>query len=135
VTYLRPGSFTRKILNPLVARFTSKPTLAVRGRTSGEWRTAPVNIVELEGGRYLMAPRGETEWVRNLRVSGEGEIRGRRGTEHFRATEVPVSDRPRVIAAYRERWDSEVKRFFEQLPDAADHPVFRIETTDQEATP
>ncbi|HEY8218431.1 MAG TPA: deazaflavin-dependent nitroreductase, partial [Acidimicrobiia bacterium] len=64
MAYLKPGFVTRKIVNPLVHLITSKPTLAVRGRRSGEWRTVPVNVVELDGGRYLVAPRGECEWVR-----------------------------------------------------------------------
>jgi len=51
-------------------RFGGAPGLAVRGRTSGRWRTVPVNVLELEGQRYLVAPRGETQWARNLRATG-----------------------------------------------------------------
>jgi deazaflavin-dependent oxidoreductase (nitroreductase family) len=122
---------TRKIVNPLVHLITSKPTLAVRGRRSGEWRTVPVNVVELDGARYLVAPRGECEWVRNLRAAGTGELRRRHGTERFRATEVPPADRAPMIAAYRDRWDSEVKRFFAELPEPADHPVFSIASDEE----
>jgi deazaflavin-dependent oxidoreductase (nitroreductase family) len=131
MAYVKPGFVTRKIMNPLVSLFTSKPTLAVRGRRSGEWRTVPVNVVELDGSRYLVAPRGEAQWVRNLRAAGDGEIRRRRGTEHFRATEVDTAERAPIIAAYRERWNSEVKRLFDELPDPADHPVFRVTITDE----
>ena len=135
MTYLKPGFVTRKIVNPLARVVMGKSTLAVRGRRSGEWRTVPVNVVEHDGTQFLVAPRGECEWVRNLRVAREGEIRRRGGTERFRATEVPVADRAQIIAAYRERWDSEVKRFFAELPEPGDHPVFRITTTQEEATP
>ena len=131
MTYLKPDFVTRKIANPLVRLLNGKPTLAVRGRRSGEWQTVPVNVLDLDGSRYLVAVRGETEWVRNLRAAAGGEIRRRRQTEHFRATELPVAERPPVIAAYRARWDREVKKLFDQLPDSADHPVFRITSDDE----
>ena len=103
------------------------PTLAVRGRTSGEWRIVPVNVLELDGQRYLVAPRGDTQWVRNLRATGRGELRRRGSVEPFRAIEIPDNEKPRVIEAYLARWGYQVKGYFKALPDPADHPVFRIE--------
>lgn len=47
--------------------------------------------------------------------------------EPFRPTEMPDSEKPRVIEAYLARWGNQVKKQFETLPDPADHPVFRIE--------
>jgi len=125
--YLRPGPILSRLLNPLLMRLGLVPTLAVRGRRSGRWRTVPVNVLELDGARYLIAPRGETEWVRNLRAAGAGELRRRRRAEAFRAVEVPDEAKPRLIAAYRERWGYQVNAQFRALPDPADHPVFRIE--------
>jgi deazaflavin-dependent oxidoreductase (nitroreductase family) len=125
--YLRPGWITNRVVNPLLMRFGIVPTLAVRGRVSGEWRTVPVNVLELEGQRYLVAPRGDTEWVRNLRVAGQGELRRRGRVEAFRAAELPDSEKPRIIAVYLARWGSQVKRYFAALPKPEDHPVFRIE--------
>jgi len=101
-------------------------TLAVPGRKTGEWRTVPVNVLEHEGERYLVAPRGETEWARNLRAVGRGELRRRGRVEAFTAVEVPVDERPALISAYRARWDKEVRAMFKALPDPADHPVFRL---------
>jgi predicted secreted protein len=86
----------------------------------------PVNVLELGGARYLVAIRGETEWVRNLRAAGRGELRWRDRVDQFTAKEVPVDERAPIIAAYRENWEREVKKLFEQLPDPADHPVFRL---------
>ncbi len=110
--------------------------LAVRGRTSGEWRTVPVNLLEHEGVRYLVAPRGETHWVRNLRVSGSGELRLGRRREVFRATELADADKPAVLRAYLEKWAFEVNQFFQGVgadaPEAEirriapGYPVFRI---------
>src|SRR5262245_20764647 len=85
--YLKPGWLVNRVVNPLLMWLGAVPTLAVRGRTSGEWRTVPVNVVELEGHRYLVAPRGDTQWVRNLRANGGGELRRRGRVEPFRATE------------------------------------------------
>lgn len=124
--YLKPGWLTSRVLNPLLMRVGMIPTLAVRGRTSGEWRTVPVNVLELDGQRYLVAPRGETQWVRNLRATGRGELRWRGRVEPFRAIEIPDNEKPRVIEAYLARWGYQVKGYFKALPDPADHPVFRI---------
>ena len=126
--YRRPSWFFRHIANPLWTALGFATTLAVPGRTTGEWRTVAIHVLELDGARYLVAPRGDTEWVRNLRASGTGEIRRRGSREPFHATDVPVEQRPPIIAAYRERWDREVFVHFKALPDAADHPVFRIES-------
>jgi deazaflavin-dependent oxidoreductase (nitroreductase family) len=126
--YLRPGLFI-KIANRFVTLFGVATTLAIRGRTSGEWRTTPVNVLEYQGSRYLVSPRGETQWVRNLRAAGEGELRRRGKTEPFAvAEEVPVERRPPLIDAYLAKWGNQVKSYFAELPDPADHPVFRIET-------
>src|SRR5438105_2319451 len=127
MAFLRPGVFVRRFINPLLMTLGVTPTLAVRGRKSGEWRVAPVNVLEHEGERYLVAPRGEAQWVRNIRAAGGGELRRRGKTERFRAREVPVEERQPLIDAYRARWGKQVRKLFEELPDPADHPVFRIE--------
>lgn len=125
--YLKPGFFVAGMLNPLLMKLGLVPTLAVRGRKTGEWRTVPVNVLELNGTRYLVAPRGDTQWARNLRVNPRGELRTRRGAEPFAAVELPDAERPPIIDAYLERWGSQVKSQFRKLPDPADHPVFRLE--------
>lgn len=141
--YVQPGWFTRHIFNPFVAMLTragisvwGSRELRVRGRTSGEWRAVPVNLLTHEEQRYLVAPRGHTQWVRNLRVANEGELRVGRRTEVFHATEVADADKPEILRAYLKRWKAEVGVFFDGVsaksPDeelrriAPDHPVFRI---------
>src|SRR5215467_365085 len=90
--YIEPRR-TDRIFNNLVARLTrlgisvwGSRVLYVRGRTSGEWRTTPVNLLTVDGVQYLVAPRGLTQWVRNLRVAGTGELRVGKRTEAFSAT-------------------------------------------------
>jgi deazaflavin-dependent oxidoreductase (nitroreductase family) len=110
--------------------------LAVRGRKSGEWRTTPVNLLILDGERYLVAPRGHTQWVRNMRAVGGGELRLGKKVEPFTATEVADADKSAVLRAYMKKWAWEVGFFFgdvkadspeEELQRIAPgFPVFRI---------
>ena len=111
--------------------------LAVRGRRSGEWRTVPVNLLTHDGVRYLVAPRGHTQWVRNLRAAGGvGELRLGRRAEAFVADEVADADKPEILRAYLRRWKFEVGVFFEGVDHTASdetllaiapgYPVFRL---------
>jgi hypothetical protein len=142
--YNRPGWFDLKIQNPAIAAMTrvgisvwGSRVLRVRGRTSGEWRTAPVNLLTYEGRRYLVAPRGQTQWVRNLRVAGSGELLLGKRIEQFRAVEMGEAEKVPILRAYLKRWKAEVGRFFRGVsadsPEeslrriAPDHPVFRVE--------
>jgi len=114
--------------------------LAVRGRTSGEWRTTVVNLLTVGEHRYLVAPRGTTQWVRNLRAAGAGELRVGRRTEGFAAGELADDDKLVVLRAYLARWGWEVGRFFEGVTKhatddelraiAADFPVFEVRSLD-----
>ena len=125
--YLKPNWILSRVANPIIMRLGVATTLAVRGRKTGSWRTVPVNVLEVDGHRYLVAPRGETEWVRNLRAAGGGELRRRGSVEPFRAVEVPATEKPRLIELYRQRWGKQTAGQFAALPYPADHPVFRIE--------
>jgi deazaflavin-dependent oxidoreductase (nitroreductase family) len=110
--------------------------LEVRGRKSGEWRQTPVNLLAFEGDRYLVAPRGHTQWVRNMRAAGSGRLVLGRRVEEFSATELPDEEKPPLLRAYLKKWKWEVGQFFggvgPDAPDeelrriAPDHPVFRI---------
>nr|WP_042365464.1 nitroreductase family deazaflavin-dependent oxidoreductase [Streptacidiphilus neutrinimicus] len=130
---------TNKIMTWLTYRGVSilgSRILAVRGRKSGEWRTTPVNLLIIDGERYLVAPRGHTQWVRNMRAVGGGELRLGKKVEPFRATELDDADKPAVLRAYMKKWAWEVGYFFgdvnadspeEELQRIAPgFPVFRI---------
>lgn len=86
----------------------------------------PVIPVEVGPDRYLVSPYGESDWVRNLRAAGTGTLRRKGNAEVFQATEVPVEERPAIIAQYRELAGSVVGPCFTKLPDVSDHPVFHI---------
>jgi deazaflavin-dependent oxidoreductase (nitroreductase family) len=142
--FQEPGWFTRNIVNPILnlamrlgLSLAGSRILEVKGRKSGEWRRTPVNLLVFEGERYLVAPRGETQWVRNMRVSGGGRLVLGRRTEQFAATELPNEQRPALLRAYLKKWKWEVNQFFGGVgPEASDeelvriapeHPVFRIQ--------
>jgi deazaflavin-dependent oxidoreductase (nitroreductase family) len=142
--YVEPGWFTRNVFNRVVALLTrlgisvwGSRELRVRGRKSGQWRTTPVNLLTFDGARYLVAPRGTTQWVRNLRAAGVGELRVGRRVEVFRATEIADADKPPILRAYLKRWKLEVGVFFDGVDATSsdaelqrisvDHPIFRVE--------
>lgn len=120
--YLAPDRVTQCVLNPIVTGLVKVGVtvrgareLQVRGRRSGAWRMNPVNPLEHDGRTYLVAPRGHTEWVRNLRVAGEGRLRGGRRVEQFDAVELADVEKADVIRAYLRRWAFEVGKFLDGL--------------------
>jgi deazaflavin-dependent oxidoreductase (nitroreductase family) len=127
-SYLKPGFVMKRLIGPLALRFGKIPTLTVTGRTSGRPRSLPIGRpVEVNGRRYLVSPRGETHWVRNLRAAGCGSLRSHGVTESFRAVEVEAEERDHAIAAYRAAAGKPVEPAFAKLPDATDHPTFRLD--------
>lgn len=143
--YVRPDWFTRRVFNPAVRGLTrlglsvaGSRELRVRGRTSGQWRATPVNLLTVERERYLVAPRGTTQWVRNIRVAGGGELRVGRRSEAFTIVEIADAEKAAILREYLRKWGWEVGAFFEGLSkDATDQqlaqaapsfPVFRILT-------
>lgn len=145
--YRSPGWFTRNVFNRVVAGLgragvsvSGSRVLEVTGRTSGLPRRTPVNPLTVDGSRYLVAPRGHTQWVLNVRASGAGRLLLGRRVEPFHAVEVADADKPPILRAYLKRWKWEVGVFFDGVgPDssdadllrvAGDHPVFRLERAD-----
>jgi deazaflavin-dependent oxidoreductase (nitroreductase family) len=146
--YRAPGWFTRNVVNRSVGFLTRRGVsilgsrvLAVKGRTSGQWRTTPVNLLDHEGRRYLVSARGEGQWVRNLRAAGTGELRLGKRTLAFRGRELTDAEKVPVLRAYLKRWKAEVGAFFEGVgPDsddqqiqaiAAKHPAFEVLPIDE----
>nr|WP_239575908.1 nitroreductase family deazaflavin-dependent oxidoreductase [Actinokineospora baliensis] len=114
--------------------------LSVKGRKSGEPRSTPVNLLTVDGVQYLVSPRGHTQWVRNLRVAGEGELTVGKRVQRFTARELADDAKPEVLRAYLKRWAFEVGAFFEGVTArstddelravAPGHPVFQVSIED-----
>jgi deazaflavin-dependent oxidoreductase (nitroreductase family) len=141
--YLRPNRWNSRLVEPAMrwlARRGIGPMgmriLVVPGRRSGEPRQTPVNPLTIGDRRYLVAPRGQTQWVRNVRAAGGGELRLGRRVERFTVTELDDAAKPTVLRAYLRRWWFEVSAFFDGVGPrsaesefariAADHPVFLL---------
>lgn len=141
--YKRPGWLTQHIANPIVAFMTGRlgrslhgsRILTVRGRSSGEWRKTPITPLVLDGRRYLVAPRGKTQWVRNLRATGSDELRLGQSEESFQATELPNEDKVLIIGADLQARGTETAVFFgvsanpsedELARIAPNHPIFLV---------
>ena len=130
MTYLRPNAFERRIFSNIAMKFGigGAETFVVTGRKSGDPKPVPVIPLEHAGQRYVISTRGEAEWVRNLRAAGGAcELRKGKKAEKLRALEVPLGERPPILDAYRLKAGRSVKGYFEKLPEATDHPVFRLE--------
>jgi deazaflavin-dependent oxidoreductase (nitroreductase family) len=142
--YKQPGWFTKHIFNNIVKGLTrlgvsvwGSRIIEVRGRKTGEPHRTAVNLLKLDGTEYLVAPRGITQWVRNLRAADGAlaVIIGRRREER-RATELSGAEAVPVLRAYLKKWKAEVGVFFDGVgPAASDdellaivpkHPVFRL---------
>ena len=126
--YIRPGFFLRGVVGPLMKRVGRLPVLTVTGRTSGQPRSVPIGEpLILDGKTYLLSGRGCTHWILNLRAAGRGTLRMNGKTRAFSAVEVTGEERARVIAGYRARYGKSVDSYFFQLPDAEQHPTFRLD--------
>jgi deazaflavin-dependent oxidoreductase (nitroreductase family) len=143
--YKEPGFLTRKLMNPFVVIMMrlgvsvwGSRILEVRGRQTGQARRTPVNLLDLDGHHYLVSPRGETQWVRNLRSDGGrlALILGRRRDERI-AVELSDDEKPPVLRAYLRKWKMEVGVFFDGVTADSDdaalsgiasqHPVFVLD--------
>jgi deazaflavin-dependent oxidoreductase (nitroreductase family) len=142
VHYRKPGMLMRKLMNPFVVVMMragvsvwGSRILEVPGRTSGIPRRTPVNLLELDGRRYLVSPRGEGQWVRNVRANAGrlALLLGRR-REELSADELSDSEKSPVLRAYLRKWKMEVGVFFDGVTAdseeaelqriAPSHPVF-----------
>ena len=143
--YLEPDWLTQHVFNRLVRRLTrmglsvrGSRELRVRGRSTGQWRSTPVNLLTVDGQEYLVAPRGVTQWVRNVRAAGGGELRLGRKVQPFLAHELADSDKAAILRPYLKLWKMETGVFFDGLDDSASdaklvaagpkHPIFLITT-------
>jgi deazaflavin-dependent oxidoreductase (nitroreductase family) len=148
VHYRPPGWFTQHVFNGALAWLTRRGVsvwgsriLEVPGRRTGEPRRVPVNLLTVDGIEYLVSPRGEGQWVRNVRAN-DGQLDlllGRHRTRRI-ARELADADKVDVLRPYLRRWKFEVGQFFDGVDaDSSDealldrapmHPVFRLDPAD-----
>lgn len=119
-------SIIRRLQDPVSNRVGATVELSVPGRRTGTARHVTLFPVEVEGSSYLMSQYGDADWVLNLRAAGGGQLVRKGRAEAFTAVEVDGDERDRVLATFRAKAPKPFRRDFERLPDAADHPTFRV---------
>ncbi|MFE6281256.1 nitroreductase family deazaflavin-dependent oxidoreductase [Streptomyces sp. NPDC057877] len=143
--YLQAGPIANRFNNVIgwLARhgisFAGTAELSVRGRKSGKMQRIPVNPHTHDGGQFLVSARGHSQWVRNMRAAGGGELRVGRKVRTFTAVELPDEEKLPILRSYLDKWGWEVNQYFqgvtakssdEEITAAApDHPVFRVTVT------
>jgi deazaflavin-dependent oxidoreductase (nitroreductase family) len=109
--------------------------LEVKGRKSGKVYSTPVNLHEVNGKQFLVAPRGRTQWVQNAEVSGEITLKKRGRRRSYRLRALANSEKPEILKSYLMRYGATVQRFFPVRPDApleafaeiaAGYPAFEL---------
>ncbi|HKQ61468.1 MAG TPA: nitroreductase/quinone reductase family protein [Candidatus Polarisedimenticolaceae bacterium] len=118
--------------------------LQVRGRKTGRVYSNPVSLVPFHGVRFLVAPRGRTQWVRNVEASSEVGFKRGSSTERCRLRPLADADKAPVLHAYVAKYGSVVQRYF-PVPAGAPlgafaeiasrYPVFEISAVDPGARP
>jgi len=100
--------------------FSYNYLLQVKGRKSGKTYSTPIDLLELAGKRFLVAPRGRTQWVRNAESAGEVMLKKGSARQRYRLRTLSDAEKPPILKAYLDRFKSEVQRYF---PVAAGSPV------------
>jgi len=121
-------AFIRRIAGPLWLRTGLTVLLEVPGRRTGRPHRVALFPVEVGANSYLLSQYGASDWVRNLRAAGRGQVSRKGHATAFSAVEVDGAERERVIAVFRAKTPKPFRVDFEQRPAAASHPTFRLET-------
>jgi len=139
--FMRPSS-SERLLNRLFGflvrmGFGSSHNfmLEVRGRKSGRVYSTPVNVLEQNGFRYLVAPRGYTQWVRNVVANKSASLVKGKRREEVSLRAIPDNQKPEILKAYLDQYKTTVQKYFpipagsavrdfEPLVDR--YPVFEI---------
>jgi deazaflavin-dependent oxidoreductase (nitroreductase family) len=96
----------------------------VRGRKTGKIYSTPVDLLELEGKRFLVAPRGRTQWVRNAEAAGEVTLKRGNTRQRYGLRPVPDAEKPAILKAYLDRFKTAVQRYF-PVPAGSPPEAFR----------
>lgn len=123
----RAIAISRRLLGPIWQRVGFTALLEVPGRRTGTPHRVALFPIEVGGTLYLLSQYGPSEWVRNLRAAGGGALRRKGRVEAFTAIEVDGAERERVIAAFHAKTPRPFSRDFDQRPEPADHPTFRVD--------
>ncbi|CAA0110114.1 Uncharacterised protein [Mycolicibacterium vanbaalenii] len=124
MAYLKPPWFVATVFNrfAMATGVGNSEPLTVTKRASGQPQQIPVVVPEVDGVKYLVSTRGESQWVKNVRADPHVMV----GSVKYLAAEVPVDQRGPILAAYKPRAGRVVEGYWRKLPEDADHPVFAL---------
>src|SRR5689334_1090202 len=109
--------------------------LEVQGRKSGRIYSTPVNLLDHKGKRFLVAPRGETQWVRNARAGGTVVLRRGKVRLRYGMRELNDGEKPEFLQEYLRRYKTTVQKYFSVRAGspiesftgiASQYPVFEL---------
>ena len=128
MAYLNQPWFNRQIVNRLAMAtgMVHSQTLTIIKRVSKQPQKIPVTPIDVDGVKYLVSTRGESEWVKNVRADPKVTLTTKSGTAKYVATETPVENRPPILEAFKRKVGKIAEGYFRKLPDPADHPVFTL---------
>jgi F420H(2)-dependent quinone reductase len=128
MAYLKPPWFTVKIFNKIAMAtgISGSETLSVTKRGSKEPQKIPVLTIDVDGTKYLVSTRGESQWVKNVAVDPNVELTTKSGSTKYIANLVSVEKRQPILDAYKVKAGKVVEGYFAKLPDPADHPVYTL---------
>jgi F420H(2)-dependent quinone reductase len=127
MTYIKPSWFFAKVFNRFAmatGAAKSQPMTVIK-RNSKLPQTIPMTPVDVDGVKYLVSVRGETEWVKNVRANPHVKLPQSNWTDYL-ATEVPAEARKLILQAYKATASKATARLFRRLPQDSDHPVFAL---------
>lgn len=140
--FLKPSAF-EQFMNNMIGKLADwgvgpgyMYVLEVEGRKSGKTYRTPVNLLEVDGAPYLVAPRGEANWVRNAKHAGTLTLKRGKMRTTYRVTEVPSGQKAPLLKEYLDRYASAVQRYFSVqagspvetfVPLEDQYPVLRLE--------
>lgn len=128
MAYLKPPAMMTKVFNKLAMHSTlwDVHTLEVARRNAVDPQRVPVIPLEFNGSLFVVSTRGESDWVKNVRVAGTVRLGQKGNFETYAAREVPEGERTDILTAYRKKAGREVNGYFKRLPGDPDHPTFKL---------
>ena len=117
----RAGNALIRWLAELGISIAGTRALRVRGRKTGQVRSVVINVLTVGDVDYVVSPRGNTQWARNVRAAGVVEVGPSWRRRPQRATELADAAKPELLKRYLDRWYWEVKGHMAGLtPDSDD---------------
>jgi hypothetical protein len=128
MVYLKPPARITKIFNKLATYSTlwDVHTLEVARRNAVHPQRVPVIPLEYNGSLFVVSPRGESDWVKNVRAAGTVRLGQKGKFETYVATEIPAEARTDILRAYRTKAGRDASEYWKKAPGPPEQPTFKL---------